>query len=133
MAGHILVQPFTNDLDCSQDGRIVLETCQFLVISKELLLTLTGVDDIHRGDSVLGNTQPLFICITVLIKLDGLLQCQPLVILFFRGIDLCDDKPLILMWNAWICGGLEPALAFLCQPIITAEYRLPPCGELDHW
>lgn len=78
-----------------------------------MLLTILEMDKIHRGDTVLGNTQPFFTGIAALVDLDRFLQGQVLPDLLLWGIGIGHDKPGVSMGTAWICGSLELAQTFL--------------------
>ena len=54
-------------LDRLQDNWIILEAVHTLVVPKELLLTICQTDKIHCSNFVLGNTQPFFFLIGILV------------------------------------------------------------------
>ena len=79
----------------SDDHCVIPETVQLTVVLKELRFPIQGAHQIHGGDAVLGDTQPLLRPIAVLVELDGLLQCQALMDLFVRRIAVGQNEPSV--------------------------------------
>ena len=55
------------------NNRVILKAGQFLVILEKSLLPVLSMNNIHRDDPILGNSQPLFAGIAILVDLDGLI------------------------------------------------------------
>ena len=131
LAGRILPQFLMDSFHSSGNDWILSKTGQLLVVLEEPLLTLAGAYKIHCSDTILSDTQPLFRLGAVLVGLNGILKCQLLAVLLLWGIDFSDDKPLILMWDAWFGSGLKLALALLCQSIVTGAARIALTAKIQ--
>lgn len=112
------------------NNRVILKAGQFLVILEKSLLPVLSMNNIHRDDPILGNSQPLFAGIAILVDLDGLLQCQVLPDFLLRGIGVRHDKPGIGVGKAGICGIPEGLFSDLSQPIVTGAARIFLTGKV---
>ena len=101
------------------NNRVILKAGQFLVILEKSLLPVLSMNNIHRDDPILGNSQPLFAGIAILVDLDGLLQCQVLPDFLLRGIGVRHDKPGIDVGTAGVCGIPEGLFSGLSHPIVA--------------
>ena len=74
MLGHRLFQRLMERVHCIGDGLIIPKMLQLSVILEELLFPIQRTDQVHGGYPVLGDTQPLFRPVAVLIELYGSLK-----------------------------------------------------------
>lgn len=113
------------------NNRVILKAGQFLVILEKSLLPVLSMNNIHRDDPILGNSQPLFTDIAVLVDLDGLLQRQVLPDFLLRGIGVRHDIPSISVGKAGICGIPEGLFSGLSQPIVTGAAGIFLTGKVQ--
>ena len=81
-------------------------------------------DKIHCSDFVLGNTQPFFFFIGILVYPDGFLHRHILLDLFLRASTVCYHIPVIGMGQIRISGIPQSLLSFLRQTVVFQLERI---------